>query len=316
MRGYQKSGAGICGLGGIVIILTALINCFVFTELSYGFSPRTERISVAGPMYEKPDKTSRSMADLHAGDEVTLIHQNYEWYIVKLSDNRLGWVHESLFMEKSTPPDTSEKEIAVSQNDTGGKILIVKVPSARVREAPSLESSIEFGLQQGDKVSLLEKKEDWYLIRVDDGSMGWAHEKLFTVSDKQTPSTASVPHNTETDVTDSKEIRDIQVDITPEGEEKVIFTLNGFYPPETFVLEDSLPKVVCDFKGASLKEGISKRKDVNGKFLQRIRIGVHKDENPKIRVVLDLVPDRDYEVEQIFFRKENLYTLTFKPARK
>lgn len=136
--------------------------------------------------------------------------------------------------------------------------------------------------------------------------MGWAHQGLFIESDEPLSSEDASGKDF------AKEIKEIKVDITPGGEEKIVFVLNGFYPPETFVIEESVPKVVCDFFGLRLGSGIRRQTEVNGDLVQKIRIGVHKGAEPKTRVVMDLVSDRDYEVEQIFFRKENLYTLTFK----
>jgi len=292
-----------------VIMVMALANFFVMTDGVHGFSLKTERIKVAGNLYEKPATDSPVVAKLRDKDEVTLIHQNYEWYIVKLSDDRVGWAHESLFLEKASSfkpekavPEEKETPTAAEEMASAERLLRVKVRAGRVRESASLESDIKFGLKKGDIVSLIETKGNWHLIK-NDGITGWAHKKLFYTL------------NEDTSADTLKRIEEIQFNITPEGEEKVVFVLNGFYPPDTFVLEENVPKVVCDFSESQLAPGIDQNREVNGSFVRKIRIGDHKGAEPKLRVVLDLVPDRDYEVEQIFFRKENLYTLTFKPAQ-
>ena len=288
------------GPGFFVIMMLAIF--FVITDGVHGFSLKTERIKVAGNLYEKPATDSPVVAKLRDKDEVTLIHQNYEWYIVKLSDDRIGWAHESLFLEKASPSEP-EKAVPEEKETPTEEMLRVKVRAGRVRESASLESDIKFGLKKGDTVSLIETKGNWHLIKNDDGITGWAHKKLFYTL------------NEDTSADTLKRIEEIQFNITPEGEEKVVFVLNGFYPPDTFVLEENVPKVVCDFSGSQLAPSIDRNREVNGSFVRKIRIGDHKGAEPKLRVVLDLVPDRDYEVEQIFFRKENLYTLTFKPAQ-
>ncbi len=43
---------------------------------------------------------------------------------------------------------------------------------------------------------------------------------------------------------------------------------------------------------------------VNGKYVLQVRTGIHPPPEPKTRVVLDLVPNHDYEVEQLFYEKK------------
>jgi hypothetical protein len=50
-------------------------------------------------------------------------------------------------------------------------------------------------------------------------------------------------------------------------------------------------------------------------FIERIRIGIHEEPHPKVRVVMDFKPGRDYTVEQLFYKKENYYTLMVKPRK-
>ncbi len=298
-------------IGSVFFIIAILAGCLLTAGVSYGSSPpEAAHIKTAGNLHEKPAADSPVMAELRVGDQVTLIHRNYEWHIIKLPDDRLGWIHQSLLVEKrviAAQPQSEEKgtKTLLAEVSPDEKTLMVKVRAARVREAPSRESDIKFGLSGGDIVSLVKTEGDWCFVRLEDGRSGWAHEKLFDSSFSQvTDEVAEAP----------MEITDIRVDAVPDGNEKVIFTLNGFYPPETFVLEEDIPKVVCDFFSVTLGPDVKKHTEINGSFIQKIRIGIHGGAKPKLRVVLDLMPDRNYEVEQVFFKKENLYTLTFKPA--
>jgi hypothetical protein len=117
--------------------------------------------------------------------------------------------------------------------------------------------------------------------------------------------------NTEID----KEVREIRVELAEGGEEKVFFLVNGFYPPRRLALEGDRPRIACDFFGARLGKGIDRCIKVNGRLIQQIRTAVYQGKNPKVRVVLDLVPGKNYEVEQIFYKKENLYVITVKEER-
>jgi hypothetical protein len=110
-------------------------------------------------------------------------------------------------------------------------------------------------------------------------------------------------------------IKKIRFEKTSQSEEKVFFTLNGFYPPEIFGLKGETPRIVCDFFNAQLKNAMNRLIETNGDFIKDIRIGVHSSPKPKIRVVLDLVPNQTYDVQQIFFRKENIFLIIITLAK-
>lgn len=216
---------------------------------------------------------------------------------------------------RKSPAEKSDKtaETAPEQKSGGfqpapvsGKKLMLKVDSGIVREGPSVRFKMKFGLKKGDIVSLIETKDDWYHIRRDDRATGWSHQSLFSEPALSSQSEAS----------QRREIKAIQIDLTSRDAEKVIFVLNGFHPPQTFLLENETPpKAVCDFFDTRLAKEADRHVRVNGNFIQGLRIGIHSGAEAKLRVVLDLVPDRKYELEPVFLRQEYQYVLTVKPAR-
>lgn len=104
-------------------------------------------------------------------------------------------------------------------------------------------------------------------------------------------------------------LKEIQFVKTSANEEKVIFLLNGFYSPEIFALKGEKPRVVCDFINLRLENTVKRQIDTNGDFIQCIRVGIHPSASSKVRVVLDLVPYQSYDIQQIFFRKDNTFVL-------
>lgn len=94
--------------------------------------------------------------------------------------------------------------------------------------------------------------------------------------------------------------------------EMVLFKLNDFYPPIVFGLEKGKPRVVCDFLDTALNKDVKKVINSNGKFVKRIRLAQHKNPD-KIRVVLDLVPDSNYDLQQVFFKEDNLFVIIINP---
>jgi tetratricopeptide (TPR) repeat protein len=60
--------------------------------------PRPETIKIRmGNIRSKPTTGSSVIAKLGMGTEVTILHQEGEWYAVKFSGGRLGWAHGVLF---------------------------------------------------------------------------------------------------------------------------------------------------------------------------------------------------------------------------
>ena len=100
----------------------------------------------------------------------------------------------------------------------------------------------------------------------------------------------------------------IEFDNTSERGEMVLFQLNEFYPPVVFGIEEGSPRVICDFMETEMGEKVPTRIDARGQYVQTIRTSVHQ--NPqKIRTVIDLRPNKSYDLQQVFFKDENLFIL-------
>ncbi len=105
-------------------------------------------------------------------------------------------------------------------------------------------------------------------------------------------------------------LKGIEFKITSDTEERVLFKLSGFLQPEVFGLEGDTPRVVCDFLGMKIdKQHVKNIISTKGKYIKNIRVGLHSSPVPKTRVVLDLTPDHNYDIEQMFFKEENLFVI-------
>jgi hypothetical protein len=103
-------------------------------------------------------------------------------------------------------------------------------------------------------------------------------------------------------------IFEISFDDSSSRGEMVLFRLNDFSPPTVSAIERDNPRVLCDFMAMKLDSSVQKTIAVNGKYIERIRTARHQDPE-KVRVVLDLLPNRDYDLKQVFFRNDNLFVL-------
>ena len=199
---------------------------------------------------------------------------------------------ETVLKGDAVPPDNRE----------------VIVEMGNVRDGPSIEAEVKFRIKRGDTLTVLEQHGSWYAIELQDGRSGWAHNTLFS------PKTQAAKKNEAADGTTlMKEIRAIRPVITKDGRTGVIFELNGYYPPETQVLDGGQPRLVCDFHNARISGNIPRTRELENGYIERIRIGIHDEPQPKVRVVMDFKPGADYTVEQLFYEKENYYTFIIKP---
>ncbi len=112
-----------------------------------------------------------------------------------------------------------------------------------------------------------------------------------------------------------RRILNIQTDNSSAGSESIQIVLTGFFPPETQVIEGETPKIICDFPNVRMDRHIQRDIAVNGKFIQQIRTGIHPPPESKSRIVIDLVPQHDYEVEQLYYQKDNIYSMVIREKK-
>jgi len=103
-------------------------------------------------------------------------------------------------------------------------------------------------------------------------------------------------------------ILEISFDNSSGKGEMVFLRINNFSPPIVSAIEKDSPRVLCDFKAMKMGENVKKTILANGKYIERIRTVIHQDPE-KVRVVLDLAANRDYDLQQVFYKKESLFVL-------
>ncbi len=108
---------------------------------------------------------------------------------------------------------------------------------------------------------------------------------------------------------------DVSYESTANDSEMVLFKLNDFYPPIVFGIEKGNPRVVCDFLDTLLAVDIPPVIQTNGIFVKKIRTARHPSPE-KVRVVLDLVPNKNYDLQQVFFKEDNLFVIIISEFEK
>ncbi len=103
-------------------------------------------------------------------------------------------------------------------------------------------------------------------------------------------------------------LSDISFENTSNNGEMVLFKLNGFFPPTVAGEEAGTPQVVCKFPGTRLSGTVVKDQESQGRFVDRIRVVQSADKN-QLEVILELVPNKNYDLQQVFFKEDNLFVV-------
>lgn len=247
-------------------------------------------------VYSKPSTDARILFWLTKGKTYRFTDTKDGWYHIQLDDGRRGWAHLALYMDGSRVRTSAIKEtepVDINQKLTSVVIL------GGAHEKPALDSKVVFRLEKGETYTAEKKQGSWYLIKNDRGEAGWAHKSLFETGAVQKP--------TDEDKTE-KRVNAIRFELTPNGSEKVLFDLSGFYPPDVFLMEESQSTLICDFSEIQTLHDLKPVINIDQEFVKQIRTQMHEG---ALRVFIDLQRGKSYDVRQVFFKKENLFTLIF-----
>lgn len=103
-------------------------------------------------------------------------------------------------------------------------------------------------------------------------------------------------------------LSEVSFENTSDNGEMALFRLNGFYPPTVSGEEEGVPRIVCDFPGTRLADGVVRDLATHGEYVDRIRVEQLSDPE-RVQVILELVPNKNYDLQQVFFKEDNLFVI-------
>lgn len=108
-------------------------------------------------------------------------------------------------------------------------------------------------------------------------------------------------------------LQPVLVDVSFDNEfsqsgEMVLLRLNDFQPPEISTEEKGSPKIYSDFARARLGKGVKTDLEINAEYIKRVRV-LGDEKLPGVRVVLDLAVGLNYDLQQVYFKEDNLFVL-------
>lgn len=274
------------------------VNGASMEESAPGWRYEQGRVVVlVGNLRARPSLDSHIVDKLPMGARVDLLLKREAWYAVKQSDDRLAWAHEMLF----TNSQGQSLQQTVSSRTADERRLEVLVTVGLIREQPTTQSKVIARLRKGDMVLALANRGEWHAVELKDGSLGWAHQNILSISDR-------VPAPQRGEWNQVKEIRHQLVD---GDEERVFFALSRHLPPVVTSQTGIAPGVICDFIGATVGKGIERVIRVQGSIVREIRVSEGEGLAPRVRVAMDLeeLSGADYQIQPVFIEKEIVYSL-------
>lgn len=109
-----------------------------------------------------PSAEYNSIAQLGVGTKVKILEKKNNFIKIRTEDNKEGWV--AGFTVKSLGLEGESIESKISKNDVV------------IRESASSNSKNLGKLVQGEKVKIIDKKDEWYKVEVNDETTGWVQE--------------------------------------------------------------------------------------------------------------------------------------------
>ena len=236
--------------------------------------------------------------------------------------------------ESPEPVEVAQEQTRVEQSDEGQAVAEVSAESTKTILKPDQPASVaddttdpetptmEQEAEQTPTVESAEQQaEQTPTMQPSEQEAGQTSSMQSSEKDDGQTASAEVSQGDEPEQKDgqqSTQIEDIKpvlLDVSFEksinGSETVMFRLNHFYPPLVFGVEKGEPRVICHFLDASIGENIPPEIEAGGQFVSRITIAEEPDP-AKVRVELVLVPTRNYDLQQLFFKEDNLFVIIVK----
>ena len=207
-------------------------------------------------------------------------------------------------------PEVSETEPDVQKKEESEKSLSVKAVSSK-QEVPSKTKEEAKGItgSAGKEAEHLPQQNSTSVAATKEAEVAAIDRKKDFQQDM--PEVSPIDFNAspvDSKVKENPEINRVTWESSSKDTEMVLFSLNGFFPPVVFSSEEEELKVVCDFLDGTLGKAVNAEIDTGGKLIRKVRTA--KFNNPeKVRVVLDLAENYNYDLKQVFFKEDNLFVL-------
>jgi len=165
-------------LVGLVAVVSLLMT--IFTGIVVSASSGTVNADQVN-FRAKPSTSSRIIKTMNKGAKITLISKTGNWYKTKIR-GKVGYIY-STFVKKTV---------------VKLKTASVVVSVANVRKSNNTKSKILTKIKNGDKVTILSSKGDWYKIKTKSKKTGYVVKSFLRVNSTVTRGEADRPSSNPT----------------------------------------------------------------------------------------------------------------------
>jgi len=152
------------------LIIITFIVFSAFLVFSAGAFAESERIGVVTGngvnLREAPDLSAGILTQLYKNDKVKVIGESNGWYNITY-DNITGWMHSDY---------VTIKDEAIASG-------VINADAVNIRTEPDLSSDIITRLDSGAKLDVYERTDEWYRVKLSDGTFGWVYKTYLTIRD-------------------------------------------------------------------------------------------------------------------------------------
>lgn len=176
-----------------VILLLIMVGVGLFaTHALATYQQITIKANVVN-VRQGPGLSYDVMEQANKGETMNVISQKNNWYQVRLSGDKIGWVASWL---------VDNTEVSATSN----RVAKVTYTFANVRQSSNANSQLLGKLNQGDQITVLYQQNGWSQIKYND-AVGWVQSSLISVSNdapttvqKTTSDDTSTTKQTSTDI--------------------------------------------------------------------------------------------------------------------
>ncbi|MCT4565613.1 MAG: SH3 domain-containing protein [Maledivibacter sp.] len=110
---------------------------------------------------QAPKTGSEVLTKLSIGEEVDVLSNDSNWYLIETTSKTQGWILNDL--------------IAVDEEKDLLKKGMITADTLNVRKEPDIDSGIIATLSKKDEITIINTENEWYEISVDKEKKGWIH---------------------------------------------------------------------------------------------------------------------------------------------
>lgn len=196
--------------------------------------------------------------------------------------------------------------------------------NTNIRAARSVTSPKQGRLKAGQTVKADFLQDGWYAVfpvtqeeRDEKKALGYVYAPLLIEKEDPEPfgpkvagkesTRAVLPKKTETEG-QPVGVKNIGFKVTGDGKELLLIEFDRFYTPVIFGVEGKEPMIILEIKNVALLKEEWAAIHTGGHYIKQIRSSMQPQTRAAL-VVLTMAPEKDYSVKQVFYNKENMYTL-------